>query len=48
MVNACVLSVGSDAKKLRRVVNNHVINSTLHRAKEMLVKMRYVDCLVNH
>jgi hypothetical protein len=37
MVNVCVWSVGSDVKKIKGVVDNHVINSTLHRAKEMVV-----------
>ena len=35
-------------QKFRRLVNDHVINSTLHWAKEMVVKVRYMDSLVNH
>ncbi len=30
------------------VINNHVINLTLHRAKEMMVKMWDMDGLVDH
>ncbi len=35
-------------QKFRRLVDSHVINSTLHWAKEMVVKMWNVDGLVNH
>jgi hypothetical protein len=35
-------------QKFRRVVDNHVINSTLHWTKEMLVKMWDMDGLVDH
>ncbi len=30
------------------IVNNHIINSKLHRTKEMVVKMRAMNGLVNH
>jgi hypothetical protein len=30
------------------VIDNHVINLTLHRAKEMVVKMWNMDGLVDH
>jgi hypothetical protein len=35
-------------QKFRRLVDGHVINSTLHRAKEMVVKMWDVYGLVDH
>ena len=35
-------------QKFRRLVDGHVINSTLHWAKEMMVKMWNMDGLVNH
>jgi hypothetical protein len=34
--------------KFRRLVDSHIINSSLHWAKEMVVKMWNVDGLVNH
>ena len=44
-VSACECSVGSRAKNF---VNDHVINSTLHRAEEVMVKMGNMDGLVDH
>jgi hypothetical protein len=35
-------------QKFRRLVIGHVINSTLHWAKEMVVKVGYMNSLVNH
>jgi phage baseplate assembly protein gpV len=35
-------------QKFRRLVDGHVINSTLHWAKEMVVKVGDMDSLVNH
>jgi len=35
-------------QQFRRLVNGHVINSTLHWAKEMVVKVWYMDGFVNH
>jgi len=35
-------------QKFRRLVDGHVINLTLHWAKEVVVKVRYMDSLVNH
>ncbi len=35
-------------QKFRRLFDSHVINSTLHWAKEMVVKMWNVNGLVNH
>jgi hypothetical protein len=35
-------------QKFRRLVDGHVINSTLHWAKEMVVKMRDMYSLVDH
>jgi hypothetical protein len=35
-------------QKFRRLVDGHVINSTLHWAKEMVVKMRDMYGLVDH
>ncbi len=39
---------GVMCQKFRRLVDSHVINSTLHWAKAMVVKMWNVDGLVNH
>ena len=47
-VKACVWSVGLCVKNLGGLVDGHVIKSTLHWAKEMLVKVWDVDGLVNH
>ncbi len=35
-------------QEFRRLVKGHIINSTLHWEKEMVVKMWNVDGLVNH
>ncbi len=35
-------------QEFRRLVDGHVINSTLHWAKEMVVKVGDMDSLVNH
>jgi hypothetical protein len=35
-------------QKLRHIVDSLIINSTLHRAKEMVVKVRNVNGLVDH
>jgi len=35
-------------QKFRRLIDGHVINSTLHWAKEMVVEVRDMDSLVNH
>jgi len=35
-------------QKFRHLVDGHVINSTLHWAKEMVVKVRFMYSLVNH
>ena len=35
-------------QKFRRLIDSHVINSTLHWAKGMVVKMWNVNGLVNH
>ena len=43
----CVVS-GVVRQKFRFLVDGHVIKSTLHWAKEMLVKVWDVDGLVNH
>ena len=34
-------------QKFWRLVNNYVIHTTLHRAKKVMVKVWYVDSLVN-
>jgi hypothetical protein len=47
-VNACVWSVGSVAKKFGQVVNNHVIHTTLHWAKKVMVKVWEVDGLIDN
>jgi hypothetical protein len=39
---------GVTHQKLGRIVNCQVINSTLHWAKEMVIKVRDMDCLVDH
>ena len=39
---------GVARQKFRCFVNGHVINSTLHWAKEVVVKVWDVHCLVNH
>jgi hypothetical protein len=39
---------GVARQKLAHIVNGHVINSTLHWAKEMVVKMWDVNGLVDH
>ncbi len=44
-VNACVWSVGSARQKCGQVVNSHVIHTTLHWAKKVMVKMWDVDGL---
>ena len=36
------------SQKFWRLVDDHVINSTLHRAEEMMVKVGNVDSLVYH
>ncbi len=35
-------------QKFRRIVAGHVINPALHWAKEMVVKVRDMDCRVNY
>ncbi len=35
-------------QKFRRLVDGHVINLALHWAKEMVVKVGYMNSLVNH
>jgi len=35
-------------QKFRRFIDDHVINLTLHWAKEMVVKVGYMNSLVNH
>ena len=40
--------VSGAAHQFRLVVNSHVINLTLHWAKEMMVKMRDINGLVDH
>ncbi len=35
-------------QKCRCLVDDHIINSTLHWAKEMVVKVGYMNSLVNH
>jgi hypothetical protein len=35
-------------QKIWRLINGHVINSTLHWAEEMVIKMRNVDGLIHH
>jgi len=35
-------------QKFSHLVDGHVINSTLHWAKEMVVKVGYMNSLVNH
>jgi hypothetical protein len=42
----CVVS-GVARQKFRCIVDSHVINLTLHRAKEVVVKVRDVNGLVN-
>ena len=39
---------GVARQKFRRLVNGHVINSALHWAKEMVVKVRDMYGLVDH
>jgi hypothetical protein len=46
-VEACVVS-GVVRQKFRRLVDGHVINLTLHRAKAMVVKMWDMYGLVDH
>jgi hypothetical protein len=47
MVNVCAWSVGLAAKKLQ-VVNGHVIQTTLHWAKKVMVMVWDVDDLVDN
>ncbi len=42
----CLVS-GVRCQKLWQVVNDHVIHATLHRAKQVVVKVWNVDCLMN-
>jgi hypothetical protein len=35
-------------QELRHLINNYVIHATLHRAKQVMVKVWDVDGLVNH
>ena len=39
---------GFDRQKFWRLVNDHVIHATLHRAKQVMVEVRDVDGLVQH
>ena len=39
---------GVRRQKFRRIFDCHVINSTLHWTKEMVIKVRNMDCLVDH
>jgi len=39
---------GFDRQKFWRLVNDHVIHAALHRAKQVMVKVRDVDSLVDH
>ena len=39
---------GVACQKFRRIGDGHVINLTLHWAKEMVVEVRDMDCLVNY
>ena len=43
----CFVS-GVARQKFWRIDNGHVINSTLHRAKKMLIEVRDMDCLVDN
>ena len=36
------------SQKFWRFVDGHVINTTLHRTEQVVVKMRDVDCLVDN
>ena len=38
---------GVRCQKFWQVVNDHVIHATLHRAKQVMVKVWNVDCLMN-
>ncbi len=50
MVKASMWSVGLHIKKIGVLLmfNGHIITSTLHRAKEMVVKMWNVNGLVDY
>jgi hypothetical protein len=43
----CVVS-GEANQKYRNIVDCHTINATLHGANQVMVKLRHVNCLVEH
>ena len=43
-----VVSYVRSCKEFWKVINGHVIHPTLHWAKKMMVKVRDVNCLVDH
>jgi hypothetical protein len=47
--NKCVRVVsGKTSQKFWNIVNCHVINVTLHGTKQVMVKLRHVNSLVEH
>ena len=39
---------GVQCQKFRNIVHDHVINTALHRAKQVMIKVWHADCLVEY
>ncbi len=39
---------GKTSQKFQNIIDCHVINAALHGAKQVMVEMRHVDCLMEH